>query len=151
MDRADVRVLPPVILLGALALGLVSRAVLPGARLPRRGWRWLGLASIALAVALVASAVREMRRARTSLDVRKPTGALVSGGAFGVSRNPIYLSMVLLYLGVSLLLDSLPMVLLAGPLGTVLYRAAIEPEERYLEEKFGATYRSYKATVRRWI
>lgn len=151
MDRANVKVLPPVILLGALVLGLVGRAALRGARLPRRGWRWLGLAPIALAVGLVASAVRQMRRARTALDVRRPTTAIVSGGAFSVSRNPIYLSMVLTYLGVSWLVGSLPMVLLVVPLGSALYLLAIKPEERYLEEKFGATYVTYKANVRRWI
>lgn len=70
---------------------------------------------------------------------------------FRLTRNPIYLSMMLLYVGLSLLVNSPWTLLLAIPTGSALCLAAIKPEERYLEAKFGDAYRHYRAAVPRWI
>ena len=152
-DRADVRVLPPVLLLIALAAAAALRFALPSARFP---WpvglgRGLGFAVIAAAVALAVVAVRELHRHRTTIDVRGASTTVVRSGPFGRSRNPVYVAMLLLVTGTCLALDA-PVALLAVPaLGVALSRLAIRPEERYLTAKFGADYRAYTAAVRRWL
>jgi len=113
-------------------------------------WRGRGILVILGGIAL-ALAVRQMVRAKTAVDVRKPTTEIVTSGVFQFSRNPIYLSMVVLCLGAAFLLDSLWFLALCAPLAIVLQRAVIEPEEAYLEQKFGAKYLRYKAKVRRWL
>ena len=150
-DNADVKILPPIVLDVALGLGIPVGILLPTRLLPAEAAVPLGLGVVAISVLLVIAAVRELRRKKTAFDVRKPTSAIVRTGVFRLTRNPVYLSMMLLYVGVSLLINSPWMLLLAIPTGSALCLAAIKPEERYLEAKFGDAYREYRATVPRWI
>lgn len=92
-----------------------------------------------------------MVRAKTALDPRKPTTEIVTSGVFQFSRNPIYFGMVLLCLGAGFLLDSLWFLALCVLLAVALQKGVIEPEETYLERKFGGKYLRYKANVRRWL
>ena len=63
----------------------------------------------------------------------------------------MYLMMVLVCIGFAIILSD-PWILVLTPVcAWVLYQTAIKPEEAYLEEKFGDSYRAYKQTVRRWI
>jgi len=92
-----------------------------------------------------------MRRARTNVEPWKPTTAIIADGIYGISRNPIYLGMISIYLGVSCLFNSfwfLPPIILV--LITMHY-GVIRREEKYLERKFGGEYLNYKNSVRRWI
>ena len=102
-------------------------------------------------IVLVAFAVREIRRARTSFDVRKPATAIATTGVFGFTRNPVYLSMTLLVLGLGFMLNSPWSMLLTIPTGSALCLTAIRPEELYLEAKFGDAYRTYRGEVPRWF
>jgi protein-S-isoprenylcysteine O-methyltransferase Ste14 len=112
---------------------------------------WLGAILIVGGIAIVVSAIRAFRQARTPVDVRKPTTAIVTHGVFQWSRNPMYLSLTLLYLGLALLLNSLWIVLMAVPVLGVVRWGVIAREELYLERKFGEEYLRYKAKVRRWL
>jgi protein-S-isoprenylcysteine O-methyltransferase Ste14 len=89
--------------------------------------------------------VREMVRAKTALNVRKPTTEIVTSGVFQFSRNTIYLGMVRLCLDAACLFDSVWFLSLCAPLAIILQRGVIEPEETYLEQKCGAKYLRYKA------
>jgi protein-S-isoprenylcysteine O-methyltransferase Ste14 len=90
-------------------------------------------------------------RAGTAVIPFKPTTALVTGGAYRFTRNPIYLGMATLYVALAVGLGILwsflflPFVLLA------VDRFVIVREERYLERKFGQQYTEYRRRVRRWI
>ncbi|MGB7974026.1 MAG: isoprenylcysteine carboxylmethyltransferase family protein [Roseiarcus sp.] len=150
-DRADVKVLPPFVLLGFLALGLLLAILAPTPVLPEPIARLLGIVVIVLSIVFVFLAVREIARAKTALDVRKPTTTLVTSGIFRITRNPIYFSMILLVAGVGLMLNSLWSILLAAPIGGVLWLMAIRPEERYLDGRFGGAYRAYCTETPRWL
>ena len=76
---------------------------------------------------------------------------VVRDGPFRFSRNPIYLSLTVLYLGVIVLINTLWGFVLVAPLFGVVQHGVIKPEERYLEQKFGEEYLRYKARVRCWI
>ncbi len=150
-DKADVFAVPPLIYGTALGLGLFMHFVFPVQFLPQQGRFWFGALLPLLAVPIVVSAVRALARAKTPVDVHKPTAAIVTDGAFRYSRNPMYVSLTLLYLGIALLINSLWVLLLVVPLLVVVQRGVVEREERYLERKFGEEYRHYKTRVRRWI
>ena len=150
-DRADVVAMPPVIVAAALAIGLLLQLTWPVRFMPRSYALASGVGLIAVALAILAGAVWRLSMAETALDVRKPTTGIVTGGVFRFSRNPIYLSMMLGFLGVAVLTGSLWLLLLALPLMAILQNGVIKPEERYLERKFGAQYLSYKVRVRRWV
>lgn len=142
---------PPLFYLGALALGLGLHLVFPVRVLPRGMSLVAGGIACLVSVALGGSGMWELRRAGTSQNPRKPTTALVVSGPFRISRNPLYLSLLCLYAGVALLIDSLWLLLITVPLIAVLRVAVIGPEERYLERKFGEEYRRYRSRVRRWL
>jgi protein-S-isoprenylcysteine O-methyltransferase Ste14 len=150
-DRADVKVLPPILLAAALGAGSATAALFPVRLLPTGAAITIGLGAIAASLVLVGFAFREIHRAKTAFDVRKPTTAIVTTGVFRFTRNPVYLSMMLLYVGAAFLANLPWTLLLAIPTGSVLCMAAIKPEERYLDAKFGDDYRAYRARTPRWI
>lgn len=150
-DKAKIIALPPLILAGFLALGFVLDRMWPVTFLPRTLALVIGILVTCCGISLGLLAVRDMVRAKTALDPRKSTTEIVASGVFQFSRNPIYSGMVLLCLGAGFLLDSLWFLALCVPLAIVLQKGVIEPEETYLERKFGGKYLRYKARVRRWI
>jgi len=150
-DKANVVVLPPVIFVVALLLGLLMEYLVPMQVLPRTPARWLGTFLILGSLPIGLSAIRELFKANTALDVRKPTTVIVKTGAFRFSRNPIYIALILSYLGIALLIDSFWICLLVVPAVAILQIGVIRREEYYLEQKFGEDYRRYKTVVRRWI
>ena len=111
----------------------------------------MGILLVAVSILLVIAAARELTKARTAFDVRKPTTAFVDRGVFRLSRNPVCFSMLLLCVGIALLTNAAAVLLLSIPAGSALCLLVIRKEERYLEEKFGSAYPAYKASVRRWI
>jgi protein-S-isoprenylcysteine O-methyltransferase Ste14 len=110
--------------------------------------------SVALAgfVFALAGAIA-FRRAKTTVNPLHPeqATALVTGGVYRVSRNPMYAGLLLCLLAWAIYLAS-PLAL-AGPVAFILFinRFQIEPEEKVLAEKFGAPFAEYCASVRRWV
>lgn len=150
-DRAGVVLPPPLIFLGSMLIGWLIHRQWPIRLVPHVLSPWLGIALTASSVILVALSFREFRRAKTSPRPEKPTTAIIREGPYGYTRNPLYVAMSLLHLGVSLWVNSLFMLLMLLPALAVISRGVIDREERYLEKKFGKEYLDYKASVRRWV
>jgi protein-S-isoprenylcysteine O-methyltransferase Ste14 len=150
-DNPGVIARPPLIYLGALAFGLGLHAVSRVPALPGTVARVLGVVLIAGAVAIVVPAFRAMARAGTSFRTERPTTAIVADGPFRYTRNPIYVALTLLYLGIAMVLNALWVLLLIVPVMVLMQLGVIAREERYLERKFGDEYLRYKARVRRWL
>lgn len=150
-DTAGVVAPPPLIYAGALAVGLLAKALFPAALLPRPVARALGLPLLGVGLLLVLSSLRTMRRAGTDVRPHKPTSSLVVEGPYRFTRNPIYLGFTLFYCGITALANSLPSALLLPFVLVVMRRGVIEREERYLERIFGEEYLRYKTRVRRWF
>lgn len=110
-----------------------------------------GVALVIVGVVLVVLARREFVQHGQPTDPGQPTRKLVTTGVFSISRNPLYLGGVCVLVGIALALN-LPwvLVLLIAALVACHY-VLIAPEERYLDATFGAEYRSYAASVRRWL
>jgi protein-S-isoprenylcysteine O-methyltransferase Ste14 len=150
-DTAGVVAPPPLIFLAGLGIGFGLEALLPGGSLPGLVQWALGGLLVVSGLALLATFQSSFNRSGTAVEPWKPTTAIVTSGPYGLSRNPAYLGMALVYAGIALLADApwalvpLPLVLL------VINNGVIVREERYLERKFGSEYLDYKRTVRRWI
>jgi protein-S-isoprenylcysteine O-methyltransferase Ste14 len=113
--------------------------------------RVVGWALVAAWVGLSAAAIFRFRRAGTSMIPTRPTTAFVIAGPYRFTRNPMYLSLAALYLGLTGLFDTMwPLVLFPFVI-VAMSQFVIAREERYLETKFGDAYRAYTARVRRWI
>ena len=142
---------PPILYLAAFVAGGATHSAFPIHFLLADWLRLaIGLPTIVLAGAFWISAILALRRAGTAVNPGKPTTALVAQGPFRFSRNPLYLSLALIYLGATISLDMLwPLVFLPGVLAAI--GLVVRQEERYLERKFGQVYLDYKAKVRRWL
>ena len=142
---------PPLYYAVGLAGGMTVNAVV---RLPIGGRPATALAGAVLAalgLALVFGGVAAVIRHRTTIVPHHPVATLLTGGAYRLSRNPMYTGLALAYLGLALLFGSWwPLVL--WPLVIVAVRhLVIRPEEQYLTRRFGRTYTDYQSRVRRWL
>lgn len=116
--------------------------------------RWIiAIGFLLAAVVVCVAGVMTFRIAKTTVNPRHPqnTSALVTTGIYRMTRNPMYLGMLLLLVALAAALAN--PVSLAGPVGFVFYmnRYQIAPEETVLTNLFGETYQSYCRSVRRWI
>ena len=111
----------------------------------------MGGGLILIGVAIVAAGARNFSRAATPVPSNRPVRALVTTGIHGWSRNPIYVGMCLLYVGIGMAARSPWVLMLALPLVVILRYGVVAREETYLERRFGDAYRDYKARVRRWL
>ena len=150
-DHADVLAPAPIMYAAAILVGLAAEYTQPLWRLPPTVSLWLGIAIIAASIPIVLAAVKALGRAQTAFDARKPTNTIVTDGAYRYSRNPTYVSLTLLHIGVALVLGSVWVLLMVIPAVLLTHRGVILREERYLEAKFGQEYLRYKAAVRRWL
>jgi protein-S-isoprenylcysteine O-methyltransferase Ste14 len=150
-DSAGVIAPPPLVYLAGLAVGFVLEVLLPGASVPG-AVRWVGGGGLVLAgLALLASFNRAFGRKGTAVEPWKPTTAIVTTGPYRLTRNPAYLGMALIYVGIALLAGALWALVPLPFVLVVIDKAVIAREERYLERKFGREYLDYRAGVRRWI
>ncbi len=144
-------VLPPVVFL-AIAMAMAGADVLlPTPQLIPSSFFPLAIIPAAAAVALAGWALLAFRRARTSLHPHAEPTALVTTGPYRLSRNPMYLALLLLLCAWGMALGSLAA--LAGPPLFVLAitRMFIRREESRLASQFGEAYGAYRRHVRRWI
>jgi protein-S-isoprenylcysteine O-methyltransferase Ste14 len=97
------------------------------------------------------AAIRTVWRAQTPVDPYKPSTAIVNDGLFRFTRNPIYVSDTLIYVGLSLVLNAWWAFALTPVLVWIMHVGVVVREEDYLERKFGDDYLRYKRQVRRWL
>ncbi len=150
-DNAGVIAPPPLIYAAGLGAGLALERIaplrLPGGMWPKAAGMGLGLAALGLAV----WGAMTLRCAGTAVDPRRGTQAIVTGGPYRLTRNPVYLSLALLLAGGALALGTGWGLAMLAPVLWVVQRGVIVREEMYLEGKFGDLYVEYKKRTRRWL
>jgi len=145
------RFYPPVLLLMAVVLMVVLHYVLPVARWLAWPWRALGALPIAVAVLVGFWGAVQFRRHDTTIIPFEQSTALIAKGPYRYSRNPLYISMTLILVGLWILLGSLSPVVVVPLFVWWISSRFIANEERHLEAQFGRTYLEYKTKVRRWL
>ena len=141
---------PPVWLLAALGLAWAQAVVLPVSP----GSEWLRTTGTGIALAggaLMLLAAPEFLRARTTIVPHRAPDALITGGVYRLSRNPIYLADALILAGLCLRWGAWPSLVLVPLFVAIITRRFILPEEARLHAAFGREYSAYAARVRRWV
>ena len=150
-DNPGVLTAPPLIYLAGLLIGLGLEALWPIPVLSQSVQYTAGLAVMAVSFVFAAWGFRTFAKAKTHLDVYKPTLAIITTGPFRYSRNPLYVSLTMLYVGIAILVDGGWILAMVVPTLVIIHYGVIIREEAYLAAKFPDTYLPYKARVRRWL
>lgn len=141
--------LPPIWLaahiLAAWILSVVSPAVFGGLG------DWLGTLLVGFGILITLGAAAQMTLARTTVIPRRDPASLVTSGLFSWSRNPIYLSDLLILLGVILWLDALLALPLLAGFAWLIQTRFIYDEEARLTAAFGPEFDLWAARTRRWF
>lgn len=138
-------------LLIALVAMAAIRFLLPLMRIIPSPWGILGVIPLVLGVALNLAADRAFHKAGTTVKPFQKSSALLTGGVFRITRNPMYLGFVLILVGVALLLASLTPWLVIPAFVALIDRRYIAVEEQMLGAKFGPAWKSYCAKTRCWL
>lgn len=150
-DHADVIAWPPLIFGVHVVAGGIAHWLRPVPLLPDWTAQLTGAVLVIASGCLATWAKRAMEQAGTAIKPSLPTTAIVADGPYRRTRNPMYLSLCLLHLGIALLLNGLLPILFLLPLVLTLHFGVIRREERYLAAKFGESYLAYQHRVRRWL
>lgn len=153
MTTLELKIPPPAV---ALAIGLLMwlTSFLFGFIPIPLGYRLgVALALLVIGQGISIAGIVSFRRARTTLNPLKPgtASALVTGGIYRFTRNPMYLGLLLTLLGWAAFIASPPALVFLFLYVVYINRFQIEPEERTLSSLFGADYAAYKTRVRRWV
>ena len=142
--------IPPLWLLLFLVLVRAIGLALPLALFGSAG-RWAGAALVATGVLLMCVAAAQMVLHRTTFIPHRDPSALVTGGVFRLSRNPIYLGDTLVLAGAILWWDAVLALPLLPLFMALIRHRFIRAEEARLEARFGAAFRDWATRTRRWL
>ena len=154
MSALELKVPPPLVA-AVVAGGMYAAATLlpPLLVLPPGLRQGAALALAGVGACFDLAGLVAFRKAKTTVNPLTPhkSAAVVTTGVYRLTRNPMYLGLALILLGLAVYLAS-PWALL-GPLVFAAYiaRFQIAPEERALTARFGTAYSAYCAQVRRWL
>jgi protein-S-isoprenylcysteine O-methyltransferase Ste14 len=150
-DNPGVVARPPLLYGGAFLVVLVFRWLWPMPIFGHVVALWPGLMFVVLGVGIAIWGRRTLQAAGTNVNPALPATAIVNSGPFRFSRNPLYLALTLLYFGLTLAFNTWWGIVVLVPLLIIMHRGVVLREERYLEQKFGETYRQYRSKVRRYL
>ena len=143
---------PPLLLVLILAITmLVLDRTLPLFRVLHPPVVYLGAVPAALGALIVLISAGLFRLRKTTVNPFGEPAVMVQDGFYRFSRNPMYLGMLLVLIGIGLWLGNVLALLLAPAFAASMTRGYIVREEQLLEDRFGDVYRVYRSRVRRWL
>jgi protein-S-isoprenylcysteine O-methyltransferase Ste14 len=143
--------IPPVIFLCSLVVQAALDRFAPAVRLVPEAWTFAGLVPLAGGLILAGIAAARFRSVETDVHPFGEPTALVTSGPYRLTRNPMYLGLSSMLLGIAVLLGSLTPFLVPPAFGWIITRRFIEMEEMKMSRIFGEEYDAYRGRVRRWL
>lgn len=153
MSWLELRVPPPIYVAALALLMWVVSLVTPELALALAVRIVAAIALLCSALGLGTLAVMSFKRAQTTIHPLNPdhTSAIVTTGVYRVTRNPMYLAMLMGLLAIGTLLDNGFALAVACCFVPLITRVQIRPEERILANRFGGVYGEYCRMVHRWL
>ena len=159
LDRAKVISFPPIIFLFftnlAFLVSMTNMYYLQMYNIPREldifRSSTLGILFILIALVILYFSLREFNKVNEDPVPTSPSNLIITNSIYAYSRNPMYLGLLILQIGLGMLLSVIHIIFFTLFTYVVLKYYVIIPEEKYLEEKFGEKYLNYKISVRRWF
>ncbi len=111
----------------------------------------VGVALLFTAFFFLSRSIGQFISSKNTLILIKPAFSLQTTGIYHITRNPMYVGLTLVYLGITCLIGNWWNIILFPILLIVVQQYIMKKEEQYLQRKFGQQYLDYKLTVRRWL
>ena len=150
-DKAGVIVFPPLLFACTLVIGILLGYISPSALLNTKIALLCGGLLLPAAIVLLRFAVKTLAKHNTTINPGGATTTIVKEGIYQYSRNPMYVAFTIIYISILIMTNSWYGLLLLVPLLIVVQKGIIEKEEKYLLQKFGEEYLSYRKKVNRWL
>lgn len=145
---------PPVLQVLIIAFVMYGLSgLLPNLQVMVFGTNWLAIGLVLVGMALAIMGVLAFKKARTTVNPHTPekSASLVTNGIYHYTRNPMYLGMLLVLLGWAFYLSNFAALLVLPVFIIYMSRFQIQPEERFMKQKFSDEYQIYMTKVRRWL
>jgi protein-S-isoprenylcysteine O-methyltransferase Ste14 len=110
-----------------------------------------GMLFLIISLLFLITSLKKFFQSKNTLILIKPASSLQTNGIYRISRNPMYVGLAVMYLGISCLIGNWWNIILFPILLLVIQEYIIKREEKYLERAFGQKYLDYKNRVRRWL
>ncbi len=110
-----------------------------------------GIILIVIALFFLVRSLRQFFQSKNTLMTIRPASSLQANGIYSITRNPMYVGLAIVYLGITCLIGNWWNIILFPILLTIVQEYIIKHEEKYLERRFGQEYLNYKYKVRRWL
>jgi protein-S-isoprenylcysteine O-methyltransferase Ste14 len=111
----------------------------------------VGIILLVIALFFLFRSLRQFFLTKNTVVLIKPASSLQTTGIYSITRNPMYLGLAIVYLGITCFIGNWWNIILFPPLILIVQEYIIKREEKYLEVEFGQVYEEYKRKVRRWI
>ena len=150
MKKAALHIAPPLWGLGLLLVALIADLLHPWGTL----FHSVPLAALSLVIGVASASWARLlflRHGATIIPDDPVNKVLVQDGPFAWSRNPMYLSLILIAIGVALYVGTWPFYLVPFALFALLNFLVIPFEEEKMLRQFGEVYADYTRRVRRWL
>lgn len=145
------KIVPPFYLIITIALMVTLHKLLPLATVVPPPWSYAGAVVMLTGLGILMWSARLFARAETPIKPFEESTRLITGGMYRLTRNPMYLGMVFMLLGIALLLGTLSPFLPIPLFVWLIHSVFILNEEVMMEDLFGEEYREFRQRVRRWI
>lgn len=145
------RIVPPFYMLASIIIMVALNAYAPIGQWLNPPWKYIGIAVIGLAFLLIIGSFILFRKAGTEPRPGVRANALVTSGTFRYTRNPMYIGMTTILIGVATLLGSYSPFIVIPVFVWIIQSQFIKREEKWMEEWFGQSYLDYKKKTPRWL
>ena len=152
-DNPGVYIPPPLFYVVTFLAALFLQRKFPINALLFRGHsiKFLGLAFVVIALFFLIRSFRQFFQSKNTLVTIWPASSLQTNGIYHITRNPMYLGLAIVYLGLSCIIGNWWNLILLPFLLLLVQQYIIKNEEKYLERRFGKEYADYRHKVRRWL
>lgn len=152
-DSPGVYIPPPLfyVLIFVTSIYIQKRRPINNSVFQQQWIKVVGLIFLAISLFFLIRSLRQFIQTKNTLILIKPASSLQTNGIYGVTRNPMYVGLAIVYLGLSCLLGNWWNFILFPILLIVVQQYIIKREERYLVREFGQKYVDYRSEVRRWL
>jgi protein-S-isoprenylcysteine O-methyltransferase Ste14 len=143
--------LPPTYLVLSIIAIVAVHFVFPLVKIVSFPWNLVGIIPLVMGLIINLVADKAFKRLGTTVKPYEESTSLITDGVFRFSRHPMYLGMVLILIGISILLGSVTPFLVTATFTVMMETVFIKVEERMMREVFGDAYLEYKKKVRKWL